>query len=33
MPPIKTQLQSKLDEVLAKNQAQFKDKDLIQAEQ
>ena len=33
MPPIKTQLQSQLDEILAKNQAHIQDKDLIQAVQ
>ena len=33
MPPIKTQLQSQLDEILAKNQAHFKDQELIQAAQ
>ena len=33
MPPIKTQLQSQLDEILAKNEAHFQDQDLIQAVQ
>ena len=33
MPPIKTQLQSQLDEILAKNEAHFQDKELIQAAQ
>ena len=33
MPPIKTQLQSQLDEILAKNQAHFKDNELIRAVQ
>ena len=33
MPPIKTQLQSQLDEILARNQAHFQDKELIQAVQ
>lgn len=31
MPPIKTQLQSRLDEILAKNKAYFEDEELIQA--
>ena len=33
MPPIKTQLQSQLDEILASNQTHFEDNDLIRAVQ
>ena len=33
MPPIKTQLQSRLDEILAKNQAHFEDEELIRGVQ
>ena len=33
MPPIKTQLQSRLDKILAKNEAHFKNEELIQAVQ
>ena len=33
MPPIKTQLQSQLDEILAKNEAHFQGGELIQAAQ
>lgn len=33
MPPIKTQLQSRLDKILAKNQAHFQGEELIQAVQ
>ena len=33
MPPIKTQLQSQLDEILAKNEAHFQGEELTQAVQ